>query len=180
MLFKEHLWARKAFTQFIRGESITPIQLTASEAQSVSFGWVFKQPENKTSAQCKKIYHELLYKLGVEDGRALLQRFGIASIDKLYIGSNDRFYEYARKAIDFGLSPHHPWDIDCNENYDLRTRWLIRDAKDGELFETFGLNQAKIFLRSAYYDVTGDPVFEEEYARLNPSNFNVNKNEITK
>lgn len=176
MIFKQHLWARNAFTQLILGESITPIELTADEAQAVSFGSVFKKPEMKTAAHCKKIYYELLHKMGPEDGRALLQRFGAPSIDSLYIGLYENFYQYARKSIDFELSPHHPWDIDKADNHDLRKRWLIRDTKDDRLFEIHEVHQANIFLRSQYDDVTGYAVFEEQYALLQKNTF---QNETT-
>lgn len=164
MSFKQNISARNRFSQLVRGESISPLQLTASEAQDALFGHHYKQPGMTTEADCKKVYHELIYKMGEGDGKGLLARFGIFNINDLFMGSYGSFVEYARKAIDFGLSPDSPWDIDY-EFDELRHRWLL--TKADFLFEVETLGVAQQCMRNNCNDVTGIEKFEQLFKQQN-------------
>lgn len=166
MSFKQNISARNRFSQLVRGESISPLQLTASEAQDALFGHHYKQPGMKTEADCKKVYHELIYKMGEGDGKGLLARFGIFNINDLFMGLYGSFVEYARKAIDFGLSPDSPWDIDY-EFDDIRHRWLLRHHISDGVFEVENLQVADQCKRNGCTDVTGIEKFEQLFRKQN-------------
>lgn len=160
-MINANIRAREAFTGEILSKGITYPQLTAHEAQNILHGHLLKGIGYATQADCTKVLAELTHKLGRADAKAALDRFGCKDINDLHMGLNNKFVAYVRMAIDFGLSPQDPWNVE-DHNPKLRTRWLMFHGNSDSLFEC---NSYDEFINSLTTedcdDVSGIQSFEQ-------------------
>lgn len=156
--------ARNHLTAIISGKSVyevAPRQLNAAEAADALFGVHYKQPGMATPEDCIHWSKRVAKALGQEAYEALLDRNGLKerplTVDMLktgmWAGYWQRFVEYAKTAVYFGLNPQWAWDFNTHEEGDrkyfspfipdpitrkpveeLRTRWLLYHAESDCLF----------------------------------------------
>ena len=74
-----------------------------------SFGWVYKQPGDPTIQDVRRACAMIESLFGQSEVHNLLTRFGVASLDKLWIGSYRGLIEFAAQCVEWQTPPSSGW-----------------------------------------------------------------------
>lgn len=189
--------ARDRLTAIILGKAVhevAPKQLNAAEAADALNGHHYKQPGMATPEDCMHWAKQVAKHLGQEAYESLLSRNGMVERpltlehlkNGLWAGYWQRFVDYAKTAVYFGLSPQWAWDVNVSEfaegKYyqpfireqitrkpveELRGRWLLYHAESESLFTVESWQRAIDCSEGSgeeINDVTGVETWEQRFA----------------
>jgi len=74
-----------------------------------SFGWVYKQPGDPTIQDVRRACAMIESLFGYSEVRDLLSRHGVASLDKLWIGSYRGLILFAAQCAEWKTPPSAGW-----------------------------------------------------------------------
>lgn len=101
--------ARNTVTVLWSGES-PRVVMTAAQAAEAQFGWVYKQPGMPTRNDCVAVCDRVQERFGQGEVVSLLQRFGVARLRDLWIGSYTEFVDFGNATVKRGHPPSASWD----------------------------------------------------------------------
>lgn len=165
MSLAENLAARNRHTALIVGHlpgDTAPYGTLDRDPTEAAFGRVYKQVGLPTYTDCEAAMTQVLVERGLDDGVALLQRFGIQKMSDLFMGMYANFHSYARTVIDFGVSPVWAWETVADIKDEQRDRWLLWHNDSDCLFEIRGKLSGELDDGSVV-DVSGEPTFEKQW-----------------
>lgn len=162
MSIRQNMTARDAYTVRLGGKAHMPASLytgacTAAEASDRLFGVAYKGPGKPQREDIERIYHDLVKRRGSAQGKAVLQRFGVAYLNDLFMGLWHDFYDYCHAVLTYGADPREGWNLDSIPRK-IRDRWLMWNPQTDVLVEVEGRINEDTW--KDYKDVTGDQAFE--------------------
>lgn len=143
-------------------------QKTAGEAAQALFGHLNPGHARFGFEDCKYWYGRCMLERGRGDADMLLQRHGISNIRNLPSDMYDRFGDYAKTCVLFGISPHFAWHGKHDIPEDLRTRFLVSHPESDDLFICNNINQFETLMQNSPEcdEVTGVDHFEERILQM--------------
>lgn len=116
MRLASNIAARDKFTRQLGGEESRREALErrfgrpVSDGEDALFGWVYKQPGMPTLQDCRQAADAVAMRFGQFEARCLLQRFGVLTLNDLFMGLYQDFFDFAKAATTWGVPPSASWD----------------------------------------------------------------------